>query len=142
MDSFSKCDPQYHSPHTHPLVNFTMLELNKSSTYGSNIALLIGEGHSPCPLGIFQLGVCVYPCITHSSVKAVHDHSQLHCKTYTHGGIICTLFYKHTRVISPTPLIFRQICSYLLSVAWELHRQIWSSLGLTAVTRPSQNRNH
>lgn len=38
---------------TYAFINITMLKLNKSSTDGSNIALLIGESNSPSTFWVF-----------------------------------------------------------------------------------------
>ncbi len=50
---------------TDPFIDFSMLQLYKTSTDSSNVALLIREGDPPCSLGVLQLWVCVDACIAH-----------------------------------------------------------------------------
>ena len=66
---------------TYAFINITVLKLNEPSTDGSNVALLIGESNSTSTFWIFQLWICINPCITHSTIQPVHDHSKLHWKT-------------------------------------------------------------
>ena len=62
----------------YPLVNVSVLQLDKSGADGSDVALLIGEGHTPRPLGILELWVGVNAGVTHTSVQTIHNHGQLH----------------------------------------------------------------
>lgn len=62
----------------HPFVNVIVLQLNEASADGSNVALLIGEGHATGSFWVFQLRVSVDAGIANTSVQPVHDHSQLH----------------------------------------------------------------
>lgn len=64
---------------THPFVDVIVLQLNKASADGSDVALLIGEGHAAGSLWVFELWVRVDASIANTSVQPVHDHSQLHC---------------------------------------------------------------
>lgn len=64
---------------THPFINLPVLQLNKSGTDGSNVTLLIGEGYSPRPFRILELGVSVNASVAHPPIQTVHDHGQLHC---------------------------------------------------------------
>lgn len=64
---------------THPFVDVIVLQLNKASADGSDVALLIGEGHAAGSLWVFELWVRVNASIANTSVQPVHDHSQLHC---------------------------------------------------------------
>lgn len=66
-----------HEP-THPFVDVIVLQLNEASADGSNVALLIGEGHAACSLWVFELWVGVDAGVANTSVQPVHDHSQLH----------------------------------------------------------------
>lgn len=72
---------------TYPFINLPMLQLNKSGTNGCNVALLIGEGYSPCPFRILELRICVNPSITDSPVQTVHDHGKLHWKSNTQSKV-------------------------------------------------------
>lgn len=63
----------------HPFINLPVLQLNKSGTDGSNVTLLIGEGYSPRPFRILELGVSVDAGVAHPAIQPVHDHGQLHC---------------------------------------------------------------
>lgn len=63
---------------THPFVNVIVLQLNEPSADGSNVALLIGEGHATRSLWVFELWVGVNASVANPSVQPVHDHSQLH----------------------------------------------------------------
>lgn len=74
---------------TYPLVNISVLELYKASADGSNVTLLVTECHAAGPLRVLEFRVCVDPCIAHSAIQSIHDHSQLHC---TH---ICLLSWLH-----------------------------------------------
>lgn len=64
---------------THPFVDVIVLQLNEASADGSDVALLIGEGHAAGSLWVFELWVRVNASIANTSVQPVHDHSQLHC---------------------------------------------------------------
>lgn len=64
---------------THPFVDVIVLQLNEASADGSDVALLIGEGHAAGSLWVFELWVRVDASIANTSVQPVHDHSQLHC---------------------------------------------------------------
>lgn len=61
----------------YPLVNVTMLQLDKSRADGSNVTLLIGEGHTTCTLWVFELWVSVDSCVADSTVETIHNHGQL-----------------------------------------------------------------
>lgn len=61
----------------YPLVNVSVLQLDKSRTDGGDVTLLIGEGHSPCPLGVLQLWIRVDSCVAHSAVETIHNHGEL-----------------------------------------------------------------
>lgn len=63
----------------HPFVDVIVLQLNEASADGSDVALLIGEGHAAGSLWVFELWVRVDASIANTSVQPVHDHSQLHC---------------------------------------------------------------
>ena len=65
---------------TYTFINITVLKLNEPGTDGSNVALLIGESNSTSTFWIFQLWICINPCITHATIQPVHDHSKLHWK--------------------------------------------------------------
>ena len=69
---------------THPFVNLPVLQLNESGTDGRDVALLIGERHSPRPFWIFQFRVGVDPSVAHAPVQTVHDHRQLHWNRQSH----------------------------------------------------------
>lgn len=62
----------------HPFVDVIVLQLNEASADGSDVALLIGEGHAAGSLRVFELWVGVDASIADTSVQPVHDHSQLH----------------------------------------------------------------
>lgn len=62
----------------HPFVNVVVLQLNEASADGSNVALLIREGHTAGSLWVFELWVSVDAGVANTSVQPVHDHSQLH----------------------------------------------------------------
>lgn len=64
----------------HPFVDVIVLQLNEASADGSNVALLIGEGHTTSSLWVFELRVGVDASVANTSVQPVHDHSQLHWK--------------------------------------------------------------
>lgn len=64
---------------THPFVDVIVLQLNEASADGSDVALLIGEGHAAGSLWVFELWVRVDASIANTSVQPVHNHSQLHC---------------------------------------------------------------
>ena len=64
----------------HPFVDVIVLQLNEASADGGDVALLIGEGHAPRALWIFELRVGVDASVANTSVQPVHDHSQLHCR--------------------------------------------------------------
>lgn len=61
----------------YPLVNVSVLQLDESRADGSNVTLLIGEGHSPRPLGVLELWIGVDSRVAHSAVETIHDHGQL-----------------------------------------------------------------
>lgn len=61
----------------YPLVNVTVLQLHKSRADGSDITLLIGEGHSTCTLWVFELWIGVNSCVADSTVETIHNHGQL-----------------------------------------------------------------
>ncbi len=61
----------------YPLVNVSVLQLDESRAYGSDVTLLIGEGHSPRPLGVLELGIGVNSRVADSAVETIHDHGQL-----------------------------------------------------------------
>lgn len=63
----------------HPFVNVIVLQLNEASADGSDVALLIGEGHTARSLWVFELRVGVDASVANTSIQPVHDHSQLHC---------------------------------------------------------------
>lgn len=63
--------------HLHPFVDVSVLKLDKSCADGSNVTLLIGEGHSSGPLWVLELRVRVYSCVANSSIETIHYHSQL-----------------------------------------------------------------
>lgn len=65
---------------SYPFVNVSVLQLDESGTDSSDVALLIGEGHSARPFWVLQLGVSVDPGVTHAAVQTVHDHRQLNCR--------------------------------------------------------------
>lgn len=58
----------------YPLVNVSVLQLDESRADGSDVTLLIGEGHSPRPLGVLELWICVNTCVADSAVEAIHNH--------------------------------------------------------------------
>lgn len=62
----------------HPFVYVIVLQLNEASADGSDVALLIGEGHAAGSLWVFKLWVSVDASVANTSVQPVHDHSQLH----------------------------------------------------------------
>lgn len=62
----------------HPFVDVIMLQLNEASADGSNVALLIGEGHAAGSFWVFELRIRVDASVANTSVQPVHDHSQLH----------------------------------------------------------------
>lgn len=62
---------------TYSFVNVPVLQLDKSGADGGDVTLLIGEGHSPRPLWVFKLWVCVNSCVANSTVQTIHDHGQL-----------------------------------------------------------------
>lgn len=64
-----------------------MLQLNKSGTNGSYVALLIGEGDSACPFWILEFGVCVNAGITHTPIQTIHYHGKLHWNSHTEGKV-------------------------------------------------------
>lgn len=74
---------------THPFINLPVLQLNKSGTDGSNVTLLIGEGYSPRPFRILELGVSVNAGVAHTPIQTVHDHGQLHCNRKPAGLCWC-----------------------------------------------------
>ena len=57
-----------------------MLQLNESSADGSDVALLIGEGHTTRPLGVLELRVGVDASVADAAIQTIHDHGQLHCR--------------------------------------------------------------
>ena len=59
---------------TYPLVNVCMLQLDKAGADGSNVALLVGEGHTARTFWVLELWVCVNACVAHPSIQPVHDH--------------------------------------------------------------------
>lgn len=61
----------------YPLVNVPVLQLDESSTDSGNVALLIGKGHSPRPLGILELRIGVDSRVADAAVQTVHNHGQL-----------------------------------------------------------------
>lgn len=61
----------------YPLVNVSVLQLDESRADGGDVTLLIGEGHSPCTLGVLELRVGVNPRVAHSAVETIHNHGQL-----------------------------------------------------------------
>lgn len=61
----------------YPLVNVSVLQLDESCADGGDVTLLIGEGHSPCTLGVLELRVGVNPRVAHSAVETIHNHGQL-----------------------------------------------------------------
>lgn len=61
----------------YPLVNVSVLQLDESGADGSDVTLLVGEGHSPRPLGVLELRIGVNACVAHSAVEAIHNHGQL-----------------------------------------------------------------
>lgn len=63
----------------HPFVDVIVLQLNEASADGSDVALLIGEGHTASSLWVFELRVRVDASIANTSVQPVHNHSQFHC---------------------------------------------------------------
>lgn len=65
---------------TYTFINVTVLKLNKSSTDGSNVALLIGESDSPSTFWVFEFWICINSCVTHTTIQPVHDHSKFHFK--------------------------------------------------------------
>lgn len=52
----------------HPLVDVSVLQLHESGADGSDVALLIGEGHSARPLGVLELRVGVDTRVAHAAV--------------------------------------------------------------------------
>lgn len=52
----------------HPFVDIVVLQLNEASTDGSNVTLLIGEGHATGSLRVFKLRVGVYASVANASV--------------------------------------------------------------------------
>lgn len=96
----------------HPFVDVIVLQLNEASADGSDVALLIGEGHTAGSLWVFELRVGVDASVANTSVQPVHDHSQLHWR----GGVKKT----GSEIISATvrPLFFRHILAFLLSSAF------------------------
>lgn len=60
---------------TNPFVNVIVLQLNESGADGSDVALLIGEGHAARPLGVLELRVSVDAGVAHAAIQPVHDHS-------------------------------------------------------------------
>ena len=68
---------EMHEP-AHPFVDVIVLQLNEASADGSDVALLIGEGHAAGSLWVFELWVSVDAGVANTSVQPVHDHSQLH----------------------------------------------------------------
>jgi len=72
---------------THPFINLPVLQLDEAGADGRDVALLIGEGHSPRPFGILEFGVRVDPSVTHAPIQAVHDHGELHWRSNVHGGV-------------------------------------------------------
>lgn len=64
----------------HPFVYVIVLQLNEASADGSNVALLIGEGHAAGSLWVFELRVGVNASVANTSVQPVHDHSQFHLR--------------------------------------------------------------
>lgn len=71
----------------HPLVNVSVLQLHKSGADGSDVALLIGKGHSARPFGVFKLRVGVDTCVAHAAIQAIHDHGQLDCGKVQDRGL-------------------------------------------------------
>lgn len=62
----------------HPFVDVIVLQLNETSADGSDVALLIGEGHTAGSFRVFEFWVSVDAGVANTSVQPVHDHSQLH----------------------------------------------------------------
>jgi len=62
---------------SYPLINVAMLQLDESRANGSDVTLLIGEGHSSGPLWVLELRICVNSCVAHSTIEAIHNHGQL-----------------------------------------------------------------
>ena len=60
---------------TYPFIYLSMLQLDESGADSGDVALLIGEGHTPRPLRVLELWVGVDAGITHPSIQTVHDHS-------------------------------------------------------------------
>lgn len=61
----------------YPFVNVSMLQLDESCADGSDVTLLIGEGHSPRPLRVLELRIGVNSRIADSAIEAIHNHGQL-----------------------------------------------------------------
>lgn len=61
----------------YPLVNVSVLQLDESGADGSDVTLLVGEGHSSRPLGVLELRIGVDSGVADSAVETVHDHGQL-----------------------------------------------------------------
>lgn len=61
----------------YPLVNVSVLQLDESRTDGSDVTLLIGEGHSPRPLRVLELRIGVNAGVAHSTIETIHNHGQL-----------------------------------------------------------------
>lgn len=91
-----------------------MLQLNKASTDGVDVALLAGETHTPRTLGVLQLRICVDGRITHVAIETVHNVSQLSC---THTS---------THEVTHNPLTMKYDSLLLLKI--DTHLQIKLSL--------------
>lgn len=74
----------------YPFVNVPVLQLNESGADGSDVALLIGEGHAARSLGVLQLWVSIDASVADATIQTIHDHGQLHCRgeSTTRRGLI------------------------------------------------------
>ena len=75
---------------THSLVDVPVLKLNKARADGGDVALLVGERHSPCTFRILEIGVNIYSGVADASVQTVHDHRKLHCNNHIRTRFVVT----------------------------------------------------
>lgn len=74
-----RAEPSAPGEPTHPLVNVVVLQLNKAGADGSDVALLVGEGHASGALRVLELWICVDAGVADAAVQPIHNHGQLHC---------------------------------------------------------------
>ena len=64
---------------TYSFVDITVLELNESGADGSDVRLLVAEGHAAGALRILQFRININSGVAHASVETIHDQSQFNC---------------------------------------------------------------